>query len=172
MTATASSRGRSATTITCSAAAGSTGRCAFRPSPSAADLSCRERADRRRSRLRAAVGHHRLQIAARAYRQPHGSIRYFVFDLLSLDGKDWRKKPLKERRAKLAKLMAAKGISNFLVYADHVEGSGPEFFAQACAAGLEGIMSKRADAPYRSGRSKDWLKIKCTQGRGVRDRRL
>jgi len=95
---------------------------------------------------------------------PHGSIRYFVFDLLSLDGKDWRKKPLKERRAKLATLMAAKGISNFLVYADHVEGSGREFFDQACAAGLEGIMSKRADRPYISGRGKDWLKIKCTKG--------
>lgn len=95
---------------------------------------------------------------------PHGSIRYFVFDLLSLDGKDWRKRPLKERRAKLAELMAKKGISNFLVYADYVEGSGPEFFAQACGARLEGIMSKRADAPYRSGRNKAWLKIKCTKG--------
>ncbi len=95
---------------------------------------------------------------------PHGSIRYFVFDLLSLDGKDWRKKPLKERRAKLATLMAAKGISNFLVYADYVEGSGREFFDQACAAGLEGIMSKRADRPYISGRGRDWLKIKCTRG--------
>ena len=94
---------------------------------------------------------------------PHGSIRYFVFDLLSLDGKDWRKKPLRERCAKLAELMAAKGVSNFLVYADHVEGSGPEFFAEACAKGLEGIMSKRADRPYVSGRGKDWLKIKCTR---------
>ena len=95
---------------------------------------------------------------------PHPSIRYFVFDLLSLDGKDWRKKPLKERRARLAKLMAAKGVSNFLVYADYVEGSGPEFLAQACALGLEGIMSKRADSLYRSGRGKDWLKIKCLKG--------
>jgi bifunctional non-homologous end joining protein LigD len=95
---------------------------------------------------------------------PHGSIRYFVFDLLSLDGKDWRKKTLKERRAKLGQLMAEKGISNFLVYADYVEGSGPEFFAQACEAGLEGIMSKRADRPYISGRGKDWRKIKCTKG--------
>ncbi len=92
---------------------------------------------------------------------PHASIRYFVFDLLSLDGKDWRKEPLKERRAKLATLMAEKGISNFLVYADYVEGSGQEFFDQACEAGLEGIMSKRADAPYRSGRNRSWLKIKC-----------
>jgi bifunctional non-homologous end joining protein LigD len=94
----------------------------------------------------------------------HGSIRYFVFDLLSLNGKDWRKKPLKDRRAKLAQLMAAKGISNFLVYADYVQGSGPEFFAQACEAGLEGILSKRADRPYISGRGKDWRKIKCKRG--------
>ena len=73
---------------------------------------------------------------------PNPAIRYFAFDLLSLDGKDWRKKPLTERRAQLAKLLAAKGVSDFLVYADYVEGSGPEFFAQACAAGLEGIVSQ------------------------------
>ena len=95
---------------------------------------------------------------------PHPSIRYFIFDLLSLDGKNLREKKLKERRALLGKLMSAKGISNFLVYADYVEGSGAEFLAQACAMGLEGIVSKRADAPYRSGRGKDWLKIKCTSG--------
>ena len=95
---------------------------------------------------------------------PNPAIRYFVFDLLALDGKHLRKKPLKERRALLAKLMAAKSVSNWLVYADYVEGSGPEFFAQACAAGLEGIVSKRADRPYISGRGKDWLKIKCTRG--------
>jgi bifunctional non-homologous end joining protein LigD len=94
---------------------------------------------------------------------PHPSIRYFVFDLLNLGGKDWRKKTLKERRARLAKLMA-KGVPDWLVYADYVEGSGPEFFAQACAHGLEGIMSKRADSVYRSGRGKDWLKIKCLKG--------
>jgi bifunctional non-homologous end joining protein LigD len=95
---------------------------------------------------------------------PHPSIRYFVFDLLWLDGKDLRKKPLKERRALLAKLMSEKGISNYLVYADYVEGSSPEFFKQACAAGLEGVVSKRADAPYRSGRGRDWLKVKCKRG--------
>jgi bifunctional non-homologous end joining protein LigD len=95
---------------------------------------------------------------------PHPSIRYFVFDLLSLDGKDLRKKTLKERRAALAKLMSVKGISNYLVYVDYVEGSGPEFLAQAKAHGLEGIMSKRADRPYISGRGKDWRKVKCKQG--------
>jgi bifunctional non-homologous end joining protein LigD len=91
---------------------------------------------------------------------PHPSIRYFVFDLLFLDGKDLRKKTLKQRRAILAKLMSAKGISNYLVYADYVEGSGPEFFKRAQEMGLEGIISKRADRPYRSGRGRDWLKIK------------
>ena len=95
---------------------------------------------------------------------PNPAIRYFAFDLLSLDGKDWRKKPLKERRARLAELLAGKGVSDFLIYADYVEGSGPEFYAQACAAGLEGIVSKRADRPYISGRGKDWLKIKCLRG--------
>jgi len=95
---------------------------------------------------------------------PNPAIRYFVFDLLSLDGKDLRKKTLRERRALLGRLMSAKGISNYLVYADYVEGSGPEFFREACEHGLEGIISKRADAPYRSGRGKDWLKIKCTSG--------
>jgi bifunctional non-homologous end joining protein LigD len=95
---------------------------------------------------------------------PNPAIRYFAFDLLSLDGKDWRKQPLKERRARLAELLAGKGVSDFLIYADCVEGSGPEFYAQACAAGLEGIVSKRADRPYISGRGKDWLKIKCLRG--------
>ena len=95
---------------------------------------------------------------------PHPAIRYYVFDLLDLDGKDWRKRILVERRARLAKLMAAKSVSNFLIYADYVEGSGPEFFAQACALGLEGIMSKRADSLYRSGRGRDWVKIKCLKG--------
>jgi bifunctional non-homologous end joining protein LigD len=94
---------------------------------------------------------------------PHPAIRYFVFDLLDLNGKDWRKKKLKERRARLAKLMA-NGVPDWLVYADYVEGSGQEFFTQACRAGLEGIMSKRADSLYRSGRGKDWLKIKCLKG--------
>ena len=95
---------------------------------------------------------------------PNPAIRYFAFDLLSLDGKDWRKKKLTERRAQLAKLLSAKGVSDFLIYADYVEGPGQEFFAQACAAGLEGIVSKRADRPYISGRGKDWLKIKCLRG--------
>jgi len=91
------------------------------------------------------------------------AIRYFAFDLLSLDGEDLRKEPLTERKERLRKLMAAKGVSDFLIYSDHVVGSGAAFFDKACAANLEGIMSKRADAPYRSGRSKSWTKTKCTK---------
>ena len=95
-----------------------------------------------------------------------------MFDLLSLDGKDWRKKPLKERRARLAKLMSAKGVSNFLVYADYVEGSGPEFFAQACAAGLEGIVSKRADRALPLGPRQGLAQDQMHARRGIRHRRL
>ena len=95
---------------------------------------------------------------------PEPSIRYFVFDLLNLDGKDWRAKKLTDRRARLAELMSEKGVSDYLVYSEYVQGSGAEFFAAACARHLEGIISKRADARYRSGRTKDWLKIKCGRG--------
>jgi bifunctional non-homologous end joining protein LigD len=95
--------------------------------------------------------------------KPDPAIRYFAFDLLSLDGKDLRKEPLSKRKEKLRKLMAAKGVSDFLIYSDHVVGDGPAFFEKASAAQLEGIMSKRADAPYRSGRGKSWLKVKCTR---------
>jgi len=95
--------------------------------------------------------------------KPDPAIRYFAFDLLSLNGKDLRKEPLIERKERLRKLMAAKGVSDFLIYSDHVVGDGAAFFEKASAAHLEGIMSKRADAPYRSGRTKSWLKVKCTK---------
>ena len=92
---------------------------------------------------------------------PHQAIRYFLFDLIEVDGEDWRKKPLETRKDQLARLLSAKGLPERLIYSDHVRGSGRDFLAEACASGLEGIVSKRASAPYRSGRSKDWLKIKC-----------
>lgn len=92
---------------------------------------------------------------------PHPSFRYFLFDLLFLDGKDWRKKKLTERKAELKKLLSKKTLPEWLIYSEHVEGLGPEFFRQACGAGLEGVVSKRADSPYISGRTKSWLKTKC-----------
>ena len=149
----------------CSAGAGSTGRCGFRRSPRRL-LTFPARSALLDGEIAFVLpsGVTDFKSLQEHIDSPHGSIRYFLFDLLSLDGKDLRKRPLRERRDKLASLMAEKGVSNFLVYADHVEGSGSEFLAQACDAGLEGIVSKRADRPYISGRGKDWLKIKCTRG--------
>jgi len=85
---------------------------------------------------------------------------YFAFDLLFLDGEDLRRLPLVERKQRLAALLENER-SGRIRLSDHVKGSGPEVFRQACGLGLEGIIAKRADAPYRSGRTRDWLKVKC-----------
>jgi bifunctional non-homologous end joining protein LigD len=53
------------------------------------------------------------------------------------------------------------GASERILYAEHLEGNGPEIQERACAMGLEGIVSKQQDAPYRSGRVESWIKIKC-----------
>jgi bifunctional non-homologous end joining protein LigD len=89
---------------------------------------------------------------------------YCAFDLLHLDGFDLARAPLLERRQLLADLLARAGISQArLRLSGHVLGSGPDFLQRACELGLEGIVSKRASAPYRSGRGRDWLKSKCLQ---------
>jgi bifunctional non-homologous end joining protein LigD len=90
-----------------------------------------------------------------------GGISCYLFDLLSLDGEDLRKRPLIERKETLKKLLAGVPSGGPLTYSDHVRGSGEKVFAEACRIKLEGIISKLADAPYRSGRAKSWLKIKC-----------
>ena len=84
---------------------------------------------------------------------------YFAFDLLYLDGQDLRERPLRERKELLRKLLARQ--SSVIRYSDHVVGGGAAFFAAACKLGLEGIVSKRADARYRTGRNSDWQKTKC-----------
>ena len=88
-------------------------------------------------------------------------MRYYLFDLLELDGEDLRKRPLSERKQALKALFDNSGKSAALLYSDHVKGSGSTMFDRACDLELEGIISKRADAPYRSGRTKNWLKSKC-----------
>ena len=100
-----------------------------------------------------------------------GRLTYMVFDLLHLDGWDVTGARLEDRKALLARLLKASPVDP-LKYSDHVAGAGPEFFAQACRLGLEGIVSKRRDALYHSARTPDWLKIKCIQRAGGRDRRL
>jgi bifunctional non-homologous end joining protein LigD len=84
---------------------------------------------------------------------------YIIFDLLYLDGYDLRPVPLEARKEALARLLA--GHSGALRFGDHVQGAGEGFYRQVCGYGLEGIVSKRAALPYRAGRSKEWLKLKC-----------
>jgi bifunctional non-homologous end joining protein LigD len=86
----------------------------------------------------------------------------YVFDLLHLDGKDLTRLPLTERKKKLETLLKKSKQDGWLRYSAHIVGEGEAMFAKACETGLEGIISKRASAPYGAGRQKSWLKIKCS----------
>jgi DNA ligase D-like protein (predicted ligase) len=84
---------------------------------------------------------------------------FFLFDLLYLDGEDIGARPLIERKARLAALLSH--ASSPLHYSDHQRGRGRAFHEKACAMSLEGIVSKRADAPYAPGNRGLWVKVKC-----------
>jgi bifunctional non-homologous end joining protein LigD len=84
----------------------------------------------------------------------------FAFDLLYLDGRDLRREPLIERKRLLAGLLAGQPHGFPIHYSEHLLSDGQAMYRQARAMGLEGIVSKRRDCPYRSGRSEDWLKVK------------
>jgi bifunctional non-homologous end joining protein LigD len=86
---------------------------------------------------------------------------YYVFDVLWADGEDVRRRPLRQRKEVLRGLLAFRDPLRFTEPRDR---DGEEYFREACRDGWEGIIAKRADAPYRSGRSKDWLKFKCEAG--------
>ncbi|PZR00842.1 MAG: DNA ligase D [Cereibacter sphaeroides] len=86
---------------------------------------------------------------------------YVAFDLLHLDGKDLRGKPLRARRQALEKLFSGQPTGSPLRLSPVVEGKGELVLQNLCAASGEGVVSKRADAPYRSGRGGDWVKVKC-----------
>jgi bifunctional non-homologous end joining protein LigD len=89
---------------------------------------------------------------------------YYAFDLLHLDGENLRSRPLLERKERLKALLSGLPKNAPIVYSDHVVGHGDGVFRNACRLDLEGVISKRADAPYRSERTKSWLKIKCGMG--------
>jgi bifunctional non-homologous end joining protein LigD len=91
-----------------------------------------------------------------------GTLVYFVFDLLRLDGPRIAALPLEERKARLKKLVGSRKTGR-IRFSEHVVGNGDAFFAQACRHDLEGIVSKRRDLPYRAGRHGGWLKTKCVQ---------
>jgi bifunctional non-homologous end joining protein LigD len=83
---------------------------------------------------------------------------YYVFDVLWTDGRDLRQLPLDRRKQVLRPLLSFDGP---IRYTTHRRQDGEAYFAEACAKGWEGLVVKRGDSPYRSGRSRDWLKFKC-----------
>jgi bifunctional non-homologous end joining protein LigD len=87
------------------------------------------------------------------------SVFLYVFDMLRHDGRDVRDLPLRERKALLRKAFEFGGRVR---YSPHRNQHGTKLFGEACRQGLEGLIAKRADSPYRSAaRSRDWLKLKC-----------
>ena len=82
----------------------------------------------------------------------------FAFDVLEIDGDDLRQEPLERRKARLEKVLAR--APGGIQFNEHVDLDGATVFQHACTMGLEGIVSKRRDFPYRSGRSKGWIKVK------------
>ena len=86
---------------------------------------------------------------------------FYIFDVLWADGRDVRPRPLRERKSILQDLLTFGGPLRFT---EHIDTDGEAYFRQACASGWEGVIAKRADAPYRAGRSRDWLKFKCESG--------
>src|SRR3546814_6194180 len=86
---------------------------------------------------------------------------FFGFDLLSLGGESLETLPNVQRKGRLRAVLDGAGPR--LQFAEHVVGEGETMFAAMCREGYEGIVSKRADAPYRGTRTKTWLKIKCTR---------
>ena len=91
-------------------------------------------------------------------RKRSGNLTYYVFDLLYLDGQDLRQQRLLERKQKLKALVAK---SPRFLFVDHLAADPEDIYAHACKMGLEGIVSKKRNAPYRSGRQEAWIKAKC-----------
>jgi bifunctional non-homologous end joining protein LigD len=86
---------------------------------------------------------------------------YHAFDLVYLNGRDLRRAPLLKRKQALKSILQESPPA--LVYVDFLEADGTRVFEQACRMGLEGIVAKRVDAPYRSGRQESWIKLKCVK---------
>jgi len=93
------------------------------------------------------------------HRRSEAQAFLYAFDLLELNGTDLRREPIEVRKATLASVLAKAGAG--VRFCEHLDfDDGETVFQHACAMGLEGVVSKRKDSPYRSGRSKDWLKMK------------
>ncbi len=92
----------------------------------------------------------------------HDRMVFYPFDLLFLDGADLRPLPLVSRKSALAKLLKREATGGILRFSKSLTEPGTKLLHHACKLGLEGIVSKLADAPYRSGRGRDWVKSKCS----------
>jgi bifunctional non-homologous end joining protein LigD len=88
-------------------------------------------------------------------------LTYFVFDLLHLNGHNLRQEPLAKRKQILERMLDTLPEHEVIRYGQHIETEGGPIFTEACKMGAEGIVSKRSDSTYSSGRSKSWIKIKC-----------
>jgi bifunctional non-homologous end joining protein LigD len=84
---------------------------------------------------------------------------YYAFDVLHIGAKSLRGCSLADRKTVLAELL--EGRNGPIRFSDHVDGGGADLFKRACELGLEGLVSKRLDAPYRSGRTISWTKVTC-----------
>ena len=89
--------------------------------------------------------------------------RYFAFDILYCDGFDLTKAVLKDRKELLQRLLAGVPAGSPIRFSEHLDVDGPTMLDHSCRLGLEGIISKRVDLPYRSGRGNHWLKSKCVE---------
>jgi ATP-dependent DNA ligase len=89
-----------------------------------------------------------------------------AFDLIEADGADLRRQPLEHRKAMLAELL--RGVRDGIALNRHFSGDGAMIFEHACTLGCEGIVSKRLDSPYRSGRSPHWVKVKNPRAPAVK----
>lgn len=88
---------------------------------------------------------------------------YIVFDLLFLEGEDLRELPLSERRKRLRTLLGRQRTSSIVRLSEVLPGDTDALLSAACGAGLEGVIGKRLDASYESGRSQSWVKLKCVK---------
>ena len=88
-------------------------------------------------------------------------VYFYIFDVLWVDHRDVRSQPLRERKRLLRNLLT---FDDPLRFTEHRDADGEAYYREACANGWEGLIAKRANAPYQAGRSRDWLKFKCENG--------
>jgi bifunctional non-homologous end joining protein LigD len=104
----------------------------------------------------------RMQIAEPGRARASGvAVYYYVFDLIHLEGYDLTRLPLRRRKALLRDAL---DYEDPIRFTPHRNAAGEAYFHAACQKGWEGVIAKRASAPYRHGRSSDWLKFKCARG--------